>query len=98
MYIKNLIVDDENEISKHIKDLKDDEAIQLYHKDDSVKVIITQEYYFNMLAKLESTNNGLKSTKYNPKHLMKNVKESISSIKKAIYNHEKNKKQGISRF
>jgi hypothetical protein len=46
-------------------DLKNDEVIQLITRDSEIKVIITQEYFFNLLATYNDVliRNGLKQEK-----------------------------------
>ena len=40
-----------DEMASHLNELRDYEAIQLLQRDSSVKVIVTQETYFELLAK-----------------------------------------------
>lgn len=96
MYKKKVIIDSDNELTKVLKDLNNEEAIQVWEKGQDVKVIITQEEYFKLLTLKESGNKD--RTPYNIKELKRSFDKRMKEIDKAFDKHNKEKNQGISTF
>jgi antitoxin (DNA-binding transcriptional repressor) of toxin-antitoxin stability system len=96
MYKKRIILDSSNRISDVIDDLKDGEAIQLLEKGKSVRVVITQEEYFKLMAK-SNESSGIK-VPFDKIKLENEIKNKIKEMDNGFTNHEKNHQQGISEF
>lgn len=75
-------------------ELKDGEVIQIFHRGSEVKVMMTQDHYFNLLARLEKTEAQSKKSPYNPEGLMrafdKKMKQLDDVLNKASSNKKKN--------
>lgn len=98
MFKKKLILDNSNELSNKIKDLKDGEAIQIFEKGQETKVVLTMEDYFRLLQIKDSTIKEHKSVPYDPIKLKTEIDQKTKEISNAMNNHDKNKVNGISEF
>lgn len=61
-------------------ELKDGEVLQIFHRGSEVKVMMTQEHYFTLLARLEKAENAGKRTSYDPEKLMKSFEEKVRKL------------------
>lgn len=61
-------------------DLKNDEVLQIFHRGSEVKVMMTQDYYFSLLARLEKAEGSQKRTSYDPEKLMKDFDKKMKKL------------------
>lgn len=72
MYKKKLDLRELISENNLLMDMKDGDVYQLTQQGHDVKVMMTQEYYFQLLAKLEKFEGTKKVVKYDPTELMTN--------------------------
>jgi hypothetical protein len=77
---KKIVNLDEINIGKHLfLEIEDGDVYQIIQKGQDVKVMMTQEYYFQLMAKLEKANVSTKVTKYDPETLMTDFEKRLKS-------------------
>lgn len=98
MFKKTLIIDADKEISKKLKNLEYEDALQVLIKDQSIKVVLTQEYYLHLLAKLEQNENNLPVTPFDVDDFQQQFNEELKRADEAISAHDKVSVEGISEY
>lgn len=63
-----------------ISEMADGEVFQIFHRGQDVKVMMTQEYFFELMARLEKAEGIAKTTKYNPEKLMSEFESKIDKL------------------
>jgi hypothetical protein len=67
-----------------INEMKDSDVFQVFHRGQDVKVIMTQEHFLNLMARLEKAEGAGQRTAYNPKKLMAEFDNKIDKLKMKI--------------
>lgn len=67
-----------------VSEMKDGDVFQVFHRGHDVKVIMTQEYFFNLMARLEKTEGVAKRTDYNPEKLMADFESKVNKLNDLI--------------
>lgn len=63
-----------------ISEMADGEVFQIFHRGQDVKVMMTQEYFFELMARLEKAEGIAKTTKYNPEKLMSDFESKMDKL------------------
>lgn len=79
MFKKRINLDDFMGGSNFLSDMKDGDVYQIIQKGKEVKVVMTQEYYFQLMAKLEKTDSSTRITNYDPEILMTDFAKRLKS-------------------
>jgi hypothetical protein len=79
MYKKTVNLDEINIGKNLFSEIEDGDVYQIIQKGQDVKVMMTQEYYFQIMAKLEKADASTKVTKYVPDTLMADFEKRLKS-------------------
>lgn len=79
MYKKKIDLKDIKLDNSLISDLLDGDVYQITQKGHNVKVIMTQEYFFQLMARLEKIEGITQALKYDPEKLMSNFEKLLTS-------------------
>ena len=79
MFKKTITFSDLKADPSTVAELEYGEAVQVFHRGQSVKVMITQDYFFNLLEKLES-GNEIASVKKSFEELRKDVANKLHKV------------------
>lgn len=63
-----------------VSEMKDGEVFQIFHRGQDVKVMMTQEYFFNLMARLEKAEETVKRVNYDPDQLMEDFDEKMKKL------------------
>lgn len=63
-----------------LAEMKDGDVYQVFHPGQDVKVMMTQEYFFNLMARLEKAEGVAKRTTYNPEKLMADFDSKVEKV------------------
>ena len=63
-----------------VSEMKDSEVIQILHRGSEVKVMMTQEHYFQLLARLEKTEGTSKTTAFNAEKLISDFDKRLNQF------------------
>ena len=80
MFKKTISFSDLQSDPSAISDLKNDEVIQVFQSGKDVKVIMTQDHYFNLMARLEKYENSGKTTKYDGEGLLEEFDNKLKQV------------------
>lgn len=80
MFKKTLNFSDLKTETAALAEMKDGDVYQIFHRGQEVKVLMTQEYFFTLMERLERAEGTSKSTPYNPDKLMKQFEEKMARI------------------
>lgn len=80
MFKKTLSVCDLKSDASAISELKNDEVIQVFQRGHDVKVIMTQDHYFNLMARLEKYENSGKITMYDSDGLLAEFDTKLNQV------------------
>jgi hypothetical protein len=58
MFKKTLNFSDLKSDPSAVAELKNDEVVQVFHRGHEVKVMMTQDHFFNLMARLEKFENS----------------------------------------
>ncbi len=67
-----------------VSEMKDGDVFQVFHRGHDVKVMMTQEYFFNLMARLEKAEGIVKRTDYNPEKLMADFESKVNMLNDLI--------------
>jgi hypothetical protein len=67
-----------------INEIKDGDVFQVFHRGQDVKVIMTQEHFFNLMARLEKAEGVAQRTAYNPEKLMAEFDNKVEKLNDLI--------------
>ena len=79
MYKKTVNWDEVNIGKNLLSEIEDGDVYQIIQKGQDVKVMMTQEYYFQLMAKLEKADGSTKVTIYDPETLMTDFEKRVKS-------------------
>ncbi len=63
-----------------VSEMADGEVFQIFHRGQDVKVMMTQEYFFELMARLEKAEGIAKTSKYNPEQLMSDFESKMDKL------------------
>lgn len=72
-----------------LSEIKDGDVFQIFHRGHEVKVMMTQEYFFTLMARLEKAEGVINRTKYNPEELMAQFDTKVEKLAHLIGKVEK---------
>ena len=64
-----------------VAEMKDGEVLQVFHRGHEVKVIMTQEYFFTLMSRLEKAEGVSKLTAHDSEKLLSEVNNKVSEIR-----------------
>ena len=67
-----------------VSELKDGDVYQIFHRGQEVKVMMTQEYFFTLMARLEKAEGIARKTSYNPEKLMADFESKVEKLNHLI--------------
>jgi hypothetical protein len=67
-----------------ISEMKDGDVFQVFHRGQDVKVVMTQEYFFTLMARLEKAEGVAKRTTYNPEKFMADFDNKVEKLSDLI--------------
>jgi F0F1-type ATP synthase alpha subunit len=73
-----------NELQNNLNlvlEMTDKDVFQIPHPGHDVKVMMTQEYFFTLMARIEKAEGSTKTSKYNPDQLMSDFERKIGENK-----------------
>ena len=81
---------DEINIGKNLfSEIEDGDVYQIIQKGQDVKVMMTQEYYFHLMAKLEKADGSTRVTKYDPEQLMSDFEKKVKKYTNKLIKNRK---------
>lgn len=63
-----------------VSEMADGEVFQIFHRGQDVKVMMTQEYFFELMARLDKAEGIAKTSKYNPEQLMSEFENKMDKL------------------
>lgn len=96
MFKKTLNFSDLKTDASAISELKNDEVVQVFHRGHEVKVIMTQDHFFNLMARLEKYENSGKSSKYDVEGLLAEFDSKLKQVNAMLGKSKTKKKTGTS--
>ncbi len=80
-------------------ELKDGEVVQIFYRGSDVKVMMTQETYFNLLSRLEKAEDTKSRTNYTPEKLVAAFEKKMKEVDELLGRAEevKVREHGISK-
>ena len=63
-----------------ISEMNDGEVFQIFHRGQDVKVIMTQDHYFELMSRLEKAEVVVKTSKYDPEQLMSDFESKMDQL------------------
>jgi hypothetical protein len=82
MYKKTVNLDENNLGQDLFSEIEDGEVYQIIQKGKDVKVLMTQEYYFQLMAKLEKADGSTRVTTYDSEQLMSDFEKKVKNMYK----------------
>lgn len=79
-----------------ISDLKNEEVVQVFHRGHEVKVIMTQDHFFNLMARLEKFENAGKTSKYDVDELLAEFDNKLKQVNAMIGKNKSTRKTGTN--
>lgn len=67
-----------------VSELKDGDVYQIFHRGQEVKIMMTQEHFFNLMARLEKAEGIAKKTSYNPEKLIADFESKVEKLNHLI--------------
>ena len=67
-----------------VSEMEDGDVFQVFHRGQDVKVMMTQEYFFTLMARLEKAEGIAKRTSYNPEKLMADFESKVEKLNALI--------------
>jgi hypothetical protein len=79
-----------------IAELKNGEVVQVFHRGHEVKVIMTQDHFFNLMARLEKFENSGKTSKYDVEELIAEFDNKLKQVNAMLGKSKSMKKTGTN--
>jgi hypothetical protein len=67
-----------------VSEMADGEVFQIFHRGQDVKVMMTQEYFFELMARLEKAEGTAKTSKYNAEELMSEFESKMDKLNEIL--------------
>lgn len=96
MFKKTINFSDLKSDPSSIADLKKDEIVQVFHRGHEVKVVMTQDHFFNLMARLEKIENSAKSTKYDVDDLLAEFDSKLKQVNAMLGKKKNMRKTGTN--
>lgn len=84
MFHKTINFSDLKKDPSLVSEMEDGQVFQVFHRGQDVKVMMTQEYFFNLMARLEKTEGSAKRTNYDPDKMMKDFNKKMQQLDELI--------------
>ena len=97
MFKKTLNFSDLKSDPSAVAELKNDEVVQIFHRGHEVKVIMTQNHFFNLMARLEKFENSGKTSKYDVDDLLAEFDNKLKQVNAMLGKNKSMKKAGRKR-
>ncbi len=79
MFYKTIKLDEMSKNPVLLSEMKDGQVLQVNCPGQDTKVMMTQEYYLELMGKLEKNEGSAKVTKYDPETLMTDFEKRVKS-------------------
>ena len=96
MFKKTLNFSDLKSDPSSIAELKNDEVVQVFHRGHDVKVVMTQDHFFNLMARLEKLENSEKRSKYDVDDLLAEFDNKLKQVNAMLGAGKSMKKTGTN--
>lgn len=96
MFKKTLNFSDLKTDSTVVAELKNGEVVQVFHRGHEVKVMMTQDHFFNLMARLEKFENSGKTSKYDVDDLLAEFDNKLKQVNAMIGKNNSMKKTGTN--
>ncbi len=96
MFKKTVNFSDLKSDPSSIAELKNDEVVQVFHRGHEVKVVMTQDHFFNLMARLEKFENSGKSSKYDVDDLLAEFDNKLKQVNAMLGKNKSLKKTGTN--
>jgi hypothetical protein len=80
MFKKTVNFSDLKTDPSEVSELKNDEVLQVFHRGHEVKVIMTQNHFFNLMARLEKLENSGMTSKYDVEELLTEFDDKLKQV------------------
>ena len=84
MFHKTINFSDLKKDPSLISEMEDGQIFQVFHRGQDVKVMMTQEYFFNLMARLEKAEGSEKRTSYDPNKMMEDFNNKMKQLDSLI--------------
>lgn len=74
--------------------MEDGQIFQIFHRGQDVKVMMTQEYFFSLMARLEKAEGSSRRTSYSPEKMMEDFSSKMKQLDDLIGKVENKEKVG----
>ena len=78
-----------------VSEMADGEVFQIFHRGQDVKVMMTQEYFFTLMARIEKAEGIAKTSKYNPEQLMSDFESKMDKLNNILDKAELRKGKAV---
>ncbi|MFP5385568.1 MAG: hypothetical protein ACLGHN_05775 [Bacteriovoracia bacterium] len=96
MFKKTLNFSDLKSDPSAIAELKNDEVVQVFHRGHEVKVMMTQDHFFNLMARLEKFENSGKTSKYDVEDLLAEFDNKLKQVNAMLGKNKPMKRTGTN--
>lgn len=79
-----------------VADLKNDDVAQIFHRGHEVKVIMTQDHFFNLMARLEKFEKSTRISGYDVEDLLAEFDSKLKQVNAMLGARKTIKKTGTS--
>ncbi len=97
MFKKTLNFSELKSDSSSVSGLEDGEVLQIIHRGNEIKVMMTQEYFFAIMAKLEKSQFNAKSAPHNSDKLLSDFNSKLKKITDILDSDENLEKVRLKR-
>lgn len=80
MFKKTINFSDLKKDPSLVSEMEDGQVFQVFHRGQDVKVMMTQEYFFNLMARLEKAEGSGKRTNYDPDKMMEDFNKKMRKL------------------
>lgn len=96
MFKKTLNFSDLKSDPSAVAELKNGEVVQVFHRGHEVKVLMTQDHFFNLMARLEKFENSGKTSKYDVDDLLAEFDNKLKQVNAMLGKNQSMKKTGTN--
>jgi hypothetical protein len=96
MFKKTLNFSDLKSDPASISELKNEEVVQVFHRGHEVKVIMTQDHFFNLMSRLEKFEHSSKTSKYDVEDLLAEFDNKLKQVNAMLGKNNSMKKTGTN--
>lgn len=95
MFNKTLNFSDLKSDPSLVSEMNETDVYQIFHRGHDVKVMMTQEHYFTLMARLEKAEGVVNRTSFNPEKLMADFESKVEKLNSLIGKVELKNKQAV---